>query len=206
MNCVCGGGWNAIYCQPVVIKSHQDKWLEKIRLDYVDHEVGRTMLQKSIELARDYQIKLGIPEAIFQIFEDDLGIGVSGKQEENIAYKKFFCKKLSDGEMGYDVDGRLRYACCFMDESCGGTLLADYEIDGPEFSSLSRSLEETYNCKGYWKLRKDLLEGNLQEKCKHCLNGETDYYLALQNMRKIILTDELERLKQESEGVYKLED
>lgn len=202
-NKLCKGGWDTICCQPVIIKSHQDKWLEKTRLDYVDHEIGRAALQESIKVAEEHKIRLAIPESIFQIFEDNLAADVLEKEEENIAYKKFFCKKLSDGGLSYDVDGSIRAVCCFMDmdEACVGKLLADYEIDEPEFSSLSRSIEETYNCKGYWKLRKDLLEGNLQEKCRHCIHGETDYYLALMNLKKIILMDELESVKRESEGV-----
>ena len=35
---------------------------------------------------------------------------------------------------------------------------------------------EIYNSNGWWKLRKDMLEGKLLDECKHCAAGNSDYY------------------------------
>lgn len=197
-----GGGWDSIYCQPVVIEPYQADWLHETTLDHVDSELGKRIMQETTRLAAEYEIRLDIPEAVYKTFGDTVEMEIN-KDEDSAIYKQAFCKKLSNGGMAFNVDSKLKYACCFMDKDVWRKLLVEYgiisvkekdkfincEISDKSSDSDARDLNQLYNCPGYWRLRKDLLEGKLKNACRDCIIGKSDYYTAVTNMKKIIEMD-----------------
>lgn len=183
-----GTHWDAIYCQPIVIKEYQDKWLREITLENVQPEIGREALQKAGIAAGNHNILLNIEGAISSMFEVERK-DPAKQLEENVSAQKRFCRRLEDGELVYDIDGKLDKVCCYMEKKYFDKLYVEYQI--PRYGSP----EDVYNCEGYWRLRKDLLEGKLEEPCKACTRGTSDYYVIKDKLKVIALRDELERLQ-----------
>lgn len=67
-----GGGWDSIYCQPVVIEDYQRPELKKITLEYVDHTMGKTALEEAEKLAEEYGIRMDMPQAIHEMFYQEI--------------------------------------------------------------------------------------------------------------------------------------
>lgn len=42
-----GGGWDSIYCQPVIIEDYQRPELRKITLEYVDRLMRKRILEET---------------------------------------------------------------------------------------------------------------------------------------------------------------
>lgn len=199
-----GGTWDSIYCQPVVIESYQDNWLKEITMEHIDRKAGKKILQETVRLAESYQIRLDIPEAVYKVFDEEAKPEIRNSSErEGTVCRQALCTKLSNGGMAFDVDCKLKYACCFMDKEVWRKLLVEYDIISMKDKNMSGScngegqfsydnekkLDELYNCPGYWRLRKDLLEGKLKNACRDCIIGKSDYYTAVENMKKIIEMD-----------------
>lgn len=79
-----------------------------------------------------------------------------------------------------------------MDEKFIEGLYVEYQIPR------EGNLEGIYNCKGYWRMRQDLLEGKLEGPCAACTRGTADYELIKDQLKLLALKDELERLKSEN--------
>lgn len=181
-----GLNWGGVYCQPIVIESYQAEWLKEITLEHIDKKTGKAVLDETTKVAKEYGIYLNIMESIYRYFEDE-----QEEYTENVAKMQRFCKKLESGILAYNGEGEQKFACCFMDKNYYMSILSDYGID------LNGAAEEVYNSKGYWQMRKDLLEGKLGWICRDCMIGCADYYTARSQIKKIVLMDELQRLKTE---------
>lgn len=169
-----GGRWDSIYCQPVVIEDYQSVELKKITLEHVPLETGRDILKETEKVAIKYNIRLDIPQSIYEMFgynskSESVNINEEKKQEPEVL-KEAFCDKLSNGYLSYDLNGRVGFACCFMDKKYWRDLIERYNI--PDY----KNPDIIYNSKGYWQLRKDLLEGKLQKECRNCTIGKSNYY------------------------------
>lgn len=183
-----GTHWDMIRCQPVVIQEYQDKWLREITLEHVEPEIISKIIKEAQEIAKVHNIQLEFEEAIYGL-ADKKDKGQTDISEVSDSYKKRFCKRLENGEILYDINGRLDKVCCFMDKKHHKPIYDTYEIPR------EGKPEELYNSKGYWRLRRDLLQGKLEEPCKDCSIGISDYYIIRDNIKRIVLKDELERLK-----------
>ena len=164
-----GGGWDSVYCQPVVIEDYQDPRLRKITLEYVDKEQGKESLKAAKRIADKYHIRMDVPQSIYEMFEDT-SIKEQAGEANDFPHKEVFCDKLRNGYLSYDQSGRVGFACCFMDKKYWRELIERYQI--PD----NKAPEIIYNCEGYWRLRKDLLEGKLRRECRNCTIGQSEYY------------------------------
>lgn len=177
-----GGGWDSIYCQPIVIEEYQDKELNRITLEHVDKELGHKILNETKRIASEYQIRLDIPQIIYNMFDVEDNVYEIGEERyKNIQSnlpEEVFCKKLENGTLSYALDGKIGFACCFMDKKYWRELIERYNI--PD----NKTPDEIYNSVGYWKLRKDLLEGKLQKECRNCTIGKSDYYTLCEQLQK----------------------
>lgn len=171
-----GGDWDSIYCQPVVIEDYQRPELRKITLEYVDRLMGKKVLEETERLAAEYSIRLDMPQVIYEMFYHETKI--DKKDEQGGVERRCFCEKLSNGYLSYGMNGKLEFACCFMDKKYWYELFERYQI--PD----NKNPEEIYNSRGYWQLRKDLLEGKLQKECHNCTIGESNYYNILEELRR----------------------
>lgn len=183
-----GTHWDIIRCQPVVVQEYQDKWLQEITLEHVKPEIISKMIKVAQEIAKVHNIQLVFEESIYGLVDkkDKEQTGISSVGD---SYKKRFCKRLENGEILYDINGELDKVCCFMNKKYYKPIYDKYEIPR------KGKPEELYNSKGYWRLRRDLLQGKLEEPCKDCSIGMSDYFIIRDTLKRIALMDELERLK-----------
>lgn len=173
-----GGGWDSVYVQPVVIEEYQDPKLKKITLDYIDKEQGQEILKITKQVAEKYNIRLDTPQSLYEMFASSAENTDIKRDENSSFYKEMFCDKLSNGYVSYDKDGKIGFACCFMDKKYWRELIERYHI--PDFIDP----ESIYNSKGYWQLRKDLLEGKLKKECRNCTIGKSHYYCIYDKLKK----------------------
>lgn len=164
------GKWDSIYCQPVIIEDYQDPALKEITLDHIDKASGKKTLEQTLKLAAKYGIRLDIPQAIFEFFKSTAQPQETKRYAETVSNPERFCEKLSNGYLSYDLDGRIEFACCFMDKKYQRELIERYHI--PDF----KSPQNIYNSRGYWQMRKDLLEGKLKTECRNCMIGKSNCY------------------------------
>lgn len=180
----CEMRWTEIYCQPMVPESWQEEWLHNSTLHHIGKEAGHRVLEEVEKIAKSEGVNLVIAESIYQFFEMN-----QEKYKKDIPYMQRFCKKLEYGTVSYDTQGEQKFACCFMDKNYFKSILKDYNIPSTGVA------EDIYNSQEYWKMRKDLLEGKLNWICRDCMIGCTDYYLLREQVKKLILLEELEYLK-----------
>ena len=152
-----------------MIEDYQDPRLRKITLEYVDNEQGKESLKAAKRIADKYYIRMDVPQSIYEMFEDT-SIKEQAGEENDFPHKEVFCDKLRNGYLSYDQSGKVGFACCFMDKKYWRELIERYQI--PD----NKAPEIIYNCEGYWRLRKDLLEGKLRRECRNCTIGQSEYY------------------------------
>lgn len=186
-----GTHWNRVCCHPIMIQERQEKWLQETTLDHILPEVGRRVIRDAREMAENHCVDLIIEGAICELFEEKVHRNDKLSTDKSL-YMKRFCRGLDNGKISFDINGELETVCCFMDSRYMKELYKEYQIPR------KGNPEEIYNSEGYWKLRQDLLEGKLEKQCGLCTCGEADYYYIETLLRKLILTDELERLKSET--------
>ena len=176
-----GGKWDSVYCQPIVIEDYQNPELKKTTLENVPLEVGICALNKAKDLAKKYNIRLDIPQSIYEMFDDkveEAAIDIKEEEKDTEFPKEVFCEKLSNGYLSYDLKGKVGFACCFMDKKYWRELIERYNI--PDY----KNPNVIYNSKGYWQLRKDLLEGKLKKECRSCTIGKSEYYTLRAELEK----------------------
>lgn len=176
-----GGEWDSIYCQPVVIEDYQDPSLRDITIEHVNKEEGKFALEETKRLAEEYHIRLDMPQVIWHMFLEDDEDGVVAVRDVQMGEmaSEIFCDKLENGALSYDLDGNIGFACCFMDKKYWREIILRYHI--PD----KKSPDEIYNSEGYWRLRKDLLEGKLKKECRDCTIGKSNYYLICEKLRRM---------------------
>ncbi|BAE85098.1 hypothetical protein DSY3309 [Desulfitobacterium hafniense Y51] len=161
------GGFDFIYVQPLLVgdKKH---YLEALKLENMNKEEGRGYIEKALERSEKTGIRLIMVDTIKRIFDLEKPIGPLYYETDNRLTQ--FCTYLWNGLMELNPDGSMREICCNMLDGHNDELMKHYQIpqSGTPF--------EIYNSKGYWQLRKDLLEGKLLEVCNGCSYGSKDYY------------------------------
>ena len=167
-----GVQWDSVYCQPVIIEDYQAPSLKNITLDHIDPEQGKAVLQETIKMAEKYGIRLDIPQSIYELFESN-NSGLDHSELFKYPMAEVFCEKLRNGYLSYNLNGKLDFACCFMKKKYYRELIERYHI--PD----KGTPDEIYNSTGYWKLRLDLLNGNLKKECGNCTIGKSNYFTLL---------------------------
>ncbi len=173
-----GSSWDSIYCQPVIIEDYQPKELREITLEHFDREAGMKAWEETLQLSRQYSIRIDAPEVLYKMFSrGSHGESPQELNDEMIDCPEIFCLQLENGILSYDFKGRIEYACCFMDKKYQRELIERYGI--PD----KKRPEKIYNCLGYWKMRKDLLEGKLKKECRDCTIGRSNYFTLYERLK-----------------------
>jgi len=165
------GGYDSVYVQPLITNSPEISHLEPKLLIHMDKEKGHQFLKEAFEVSKETGIRIDLGESIKQMFGYNQSnqelINSTGNLREFDYTLNRYCQKVSNLEMGFDEKNNLSFVCCFM---MNPSIIERYKIPrkGSPF--------EIYNSIGWWKLRKDMLEGKLLDECKHCVSGNSDYY------------------------------
>lgn len=171
-------GLNFIYVQPMYV--HPEKRFDIIRntsLVDMDKELGHKYLKEAYEVSSQTGIRIDTWESIRRMFgiSDNEGLVQETLTDDGeiLAYEfnpslNKYCQRLSCLSLKFDENGELDGVCTSMKRS--NEIANEYKIprNGTPF--------EIYNSKGWWQLRKDLLEGKLLEECKDCHKGNSYYY------------------------------
>lgn len=174
-----GGSWDSIYCQPVVIEDYQLKELRQITLEHFDREAGIKAWEETLQLSRQYSIRIDAPAVLYTKFSrESHGESPQGLGHEIIDCPERFCLQLENGILSYDLKGRIGFACCFMDKKYWRELIERYGI--PD----KKQPAKIYNSPGYWKMRKDLLEGKLKKECRDCTIGRSNYFVLYEKLKQ----------------------
>lgn len=153
--------------------------IEAMKLEHVDPKRGKKIFQKLIKRAEKHGIKLFVPGTIRDMFKVDEESGLFARKsrqagaqiqtapESPDALWKYnsLCTSLDDGFLVYSLDHKCVFPCCGMPISNRLELVERYGLD------MDAGFDEIYNSKGYWQMRKDLLDGKLLDLCKGCPRG-----------------------------------
>lgn len=160
------GGYESIYLQPIIVdKNHQE--MQYARLENYDKAKGKELLEEAIELANKYDIKFTIVDSIKRLFN----LGNVSREMPFTPEMNQYCKHLRCGFVEVNPDGSLQQVCCFMDNDNNNVLIDKYGINKRVTSPI-----EMYNSPGFWRLRKDILNGQLLNYCRDCEYGSKDYH------------------------------
>ena len=161
-----------IYVQPMYI--HDDARFDAIRstsLVDMDKDLGHHYLKEAYDVSAATGIRIDTWESIRRMF----GYKIDNNEvQEDDEAREFnpdlnrYCQRLWCLGMKFDELGQLDGVCTSLKESL--KIAADYNIPktGTPF--------EIYNSRGWWMLRKDMLDGKLISDCSECHKGNSYYY------------------------------
>lgn len=164
------GGYDSVYVQPLITNLPRIQHLEPKLLIHMDKEKGHQYLQEAFQVSKETGIRIDMLESIKQMFGYDKR--AQGPIDSMVNVHEYdynlnrYCQQPSNLVMSFDEENKLSLICCFM--------MLDI-IDRYQIPRAGSPLE-IYNSKGWWQLRKDMLEGKLLDECKHCSAGNSDYY------------------------------
>jgi hypothetical protein len=148
---------DSVYVQPIFLK-YSKIHLENLLLK----NVNSSILRKCIDEAKFVSDEVGIRI-------DNLSSLIRQESDELDFKKSIYCRYMWNKIMAFKKTGELSGLCCYLDPNDSNELMAVYNI--PKFASP----KEIYNSKGFWNLRKDMLNGKLIKYCKNCSLCNTGY-------------------------------
>lgn len=151
---------DSVYFQPIILHESR-KYLDYLSLSHVPTDKLSKTINQLEKLSQELHVRL-----------DGLQSLVPQETAATIAYDNSnakYCRYTWNKILPLTENGSLRYFCCYMAEDKMKELLNQYPIPS------NLSLEDTYNCSEYWKLRTDMLQGKLTNYCEGCSFVNTGY-------------------------------
>lgn len=150
---------DSVYLQPITL--HETRaHLDYLLLKYLSSEKIDEVVKRLREVSKELNLRIDNLESICSWEKRKV---VSAQSDVSDAAR--YCRYSWNRILSLKQTGEFRYFCCYMSSKQlygGGGLLNKYPI--PK----GLLLEEAYNCKPYWKYRKDMLEGKLLDCCIGC--------------------------------------
>lgn len=81
-----------------------------------------------------------------------------------------YCRYFWNGIIPIKANNQIDGICCYM-ENRGKPLISKYNVPS------KGKIDKAYNSNGYWQMRKDMLDGKLEDYCKNCNMRNVGYKL-----------------------------
>ena len=142
----------SIFVSPMYL-AEPKKHLNHLLLKNIDDDVLEKEIEKIKCAAKETGVRVDNLNSLKQLKISDKN---EGDGQNNSEYCRFFWNGIIDM-----TKNGLKGVCCNM-EKFGADLIEKYNIP------TNGTVDKIYNSKGYWQLRKDMLDGRLKNYCKYC--------------------------------------
>ena len=163
---------DSVFVQPINLygsKSH----LSHLLLKELDLDDLKYFINEAKHISEEVGVRIDGIDSILS--------PLSASNEKNTVTfeNSMYCRYMWNGIISLTETGEFRYFCCYMEKKKQKELMMKYNIRN------NCSLDEMYNSKNYWLLRKDMLEGKLISYCEGCNQSNTGYKLLSEKIVEI---------------------
>ncbi len=152
----------AVYLQPMTLNDTQQH-LRHLLLDNVSDNVLKEEINNVEQTSKETGVRVDNLTSLERQKEHN-------DDEEGGLNCSIYCRYFWNGIIPIKANNQIDGICCYM-ENRGKPLISKYNVPS------KGKIDKIYNSKGYWQMRKDMLDGKLEDYCKNCSMRNAGYKL-----------------------------